>query len=67
MMRLQNVSDADRMVRILLGLFFIALAFFVSHTLSLVLLLLGMLSIITGATGFCALYVVFHRGKRGQS
>lgn len=60
MMRLQNVSDTDRMVRILVGLIFFAAAYLVSSNLHIILMLLGILSVITGATGFCPLYYIFH-------
>lgn len=63
MNRLQNLGPTDRMVRILAGLLIIASSFFVQNTLSVVLLAVGIVAVITGVSGFCALYLLFGFGK----
>ena len=63
MVRLQNVGQNDRMVRIVLGLLVITTAFFVSQTLSILLLIVGILALITGVTGFCGIYFLLRLGK----
>ena len=63
MNRLQNVGTTDRMTRILLGLLLLSSSFFLQSPLSVILLAVGIVAVITGVTGFCALYLLFGFGK----
>lgn len=57
-MGLQNIADTERMIRIFLGLVLTLAALLSSGTLSVLLLLLGLLALITGTNGFCLFYLV---------
>jgi len=56
-----NVGSVDRIVRIVLGLILLALGLFVlpAGALKWVLIIVGIIGLLTGSTGRCALYVPF--------
>ncbi|MDX9715014.1 MAG: DUF2892 domain-containing protein [Dissulfurispiraceae bacterium] len=58
---IKNIGSTDSRIRIFLGIIFLILALFVSNTswLSVLLFILGVVSIFTGFSGFCALYTLF--------
>jgi len=57
---MKNESKVDRLIRVILGLVFLYLAFFITTDgLSLVLYVLAILMILSAITGFCALYKIF--------
>ncbi|PIP27734.1 MAG: hypothetical protein COX30_00315 [Candidatus Moranbacteria bacterium CG23_combo_of_CG06-09_8_20_14_all_39_10] len=56
----KNESKIDRIIRIVLGLVFLLLAFrFTADGLSLAFYILGVIMLVTTITGFCALYKIF--------
>lgn len=56
----KNESTMDRVARAILGVVFLVLGVtFFSGTTSSVLYVLGIVMLITAATGFCALYKLF--------
>jgi len=57
----QNESKMDRIIRLLVGGILLILGLFVvvDPTLRIVLDVLGILGLFTGATGFCLLYKLF--------
>ncbi|MDR3686642.1 MAG: DUF2892 domain-containing protein [Coriobacteriia bacterium] len=55
-----NEGNADRVIRLVLGAVLLGVGlFFVKGTLGIVLDVLGVVALITGATGFCLLYRLF--------
>ncbi len=55
-----NMGKVDRIIRIVIGILLIAGLFFVSGTLLKAILgIIGLVMILTAATGFCPLYVPF--------
>lgn len=57
---MKNESGTDRIARLVLGLFFLYLAFFITADgLSLAFYILGVIMILTAITGFCAIYKIF--------
>ncbi len=53
----RNEGAADRIIRLLIGLALIGIGYFyLSGAAAIVLYVLGAISLITAATGFCALY-----------
>jgi uncharacterized membrane protein len=54
-----NESNADRLIRLILGAALVAAGFFVHGAAAVVLWILGGISLVTGATGFCLLYLPF--------
>jgi len=57
----QNVSNIDRIVRVVLALVFAYLYFggIVTGTLGIVLVVLGAVFLLTAAVSFCPLYTIF--------
>ncbi len=57
----QNVSNIDRIVRVVLALVFAYLYFggIVTGTLGIVLVVLGAVFLLTAAVSFCPLYAIF--------
>ncbi len=56
----KNESGIDRIVRVILGLVFLLVAFrFTADGLSLVFYILGVVMIVTAITGFCLFYKIF--------
>ena len=56
----QNESDVDKKIRLVLGTVILWLALFVfTGTLQIVALVIGVLAIFTGLTGFCLIYKLF--------
>lgn len=55
-----NESNLDRIVRVVLGIVLLALYFMgsVSGTLGVIVLIIGVLALLTGAGGFCPLYAL---------
>ena len=58
----KNLGAADRLIRILLAVFFAYLYFggIVTGTLGLVLVILGGVFVLTSFVGFCPLYALVH-------
>ncbi len=53
-----NEGPVDRIIRSIIGIVLIVGGFFVSGILSIILWVLGGISLLTGITGFCGLYVL---------
>jgi hypothetical protein len=63
-----NESTVDRVIRVILGLVFLALYLLgiVGGTLGIVLVVLGAILLITGIIGFCPLYALLKiKTKKG--
>jgi hypothetical protein len=60
-MKFANESGIDRIIRVVLGIILIALAWggVVTGTLGIVLIVLGAVFLLTGVVGFCPLYFLF--------
>lgn len=59
---INNVGIQDRLIRLTIGLFFIALGMGITNTMSvtgILLLLVGLILAVTGGVGMCPLYKVF--------
>jgi predicted PurR-regulated permease PerM len=57
----QNVGSVDRIVRIILGPALILVGFLaLSGTLGIVVGIIGFIPLLTGLTGWCPLYLLFH-------
>jgi len=56
-----NESMLDRIIRVVVGIGFLALYFtgFVSGGLGIVFIVLGVIALLTGVIGFCPLYTLF--------
>lgn len=63
---LPNESNLDRTIRIVVGLLLIGLSIFanLSGTLKIIFIVIGVIALITGLTGFCLLYKVFNFSTR---
>ncbi len=58
----RNVSDTERIIRAVLGIFGMLLGFlFIQGTVGTLVGVLGVLSFITGAVGWCGIYVLLKR------
>lgn len=58
----RNVSDTERIIRAVLGIFGMLLGFlFIQGTVGTLVGVLGMLVFITGAVGWCGIYVLLKR------
>jgi len=57
----KNVSNTDRMIRVILGLALLALGWtgVVSGTVGMIFKYLGFIPLITGIIGWCPLYALF--------
>jgi len=56
----QNESNTDRIIRLVVGVLALFLAAFVfTGALQIVVLIIGVLGIFTGLTGFCLFYKIF--------
>lgn len=56
----QNESKMDKKIRLVLGVVFLFLALFVfTGTAQIVALVVGIIAIFTGLTGFCLIYKLF--------
>ncbi len=56
-----NESGTDRVIRVILGIVLIvvgALALKGAEVLGIILIIVGLIALITGITGFCALYTL---------
>ncbi|MGC8554605.1 MAG: YgaP family membrane protein [Candidatus Acidulodesulfobacterium sp.] len=56
-----NESGTDRVIRVILGIVLIvvgALALKGAEVLGIILIIVGLIALITGLTGFCALYTL---------
>ncbi len=61
----QNEGTTDRIIRVILGIVFLVVAFLVLDAAAasgggIALAVIGAVSLITGATGFCAGYKLFN-------
>jgi len=56
----KNESSADRIIRAVVGLILLLIAYYSIGLLSIILYILGAIAIITAVTGFCALYKLFN-------
>lgn len=54
----RNEGPVDRILRAILGLALIGLSFALTGALKIVLIVVGAVSLITAATGFCLLYTL---------
>ncbi len=54
----KNEGPLDRIVRAIIGLALIALSLTVAGALKIILMVIGAISLITAATGFCLLYTL---------
>jgi hypothetical protein len=57
-----NESNIDRVIRVVVGLALLVLAFLgvVPGTLGLIFKIVGALALLTGMIGFCPVYALFH-------
>ena len=61
----QNVGSTDRLIRIVLGLILAVAGFFFVHgTLGLILGIVGLVLLVTGALSWCPLYIPFKISTR---
>ena len=62
----QNESNVDRIIRGVLGIVLLAVAFLVvpAGTLQIVLAVIGAILLITGLTGFCLIYAILGLSTR---
>ncbi len=60
MQHMQNESAFDRIVRIFLALALILVSMLTPKSASVVLIIIAVISLLTGVTGVCPLYSVFH-------
>jgi hypothetical protein len=60
-MMTKNVSNTDRMIRVILGLALLALGWtgIVSGTVGMIFKYLGFIPLLTGIIGWCPLYALF--------
>ena len=61
-----NEGKLDRIIRIILGLIFIVLLFFVDGWLKVLLGVVGAVLVVTGALGFCAIYKLLGINTKGK-
>jgi len=61
-----NESNLDRVIRIVVGLALILISAFasLSTTLKIVFIIIGVVALITGLTGFCLIYKLFNFSTR---
>ncbi len=58
--KIQNESEIDRIIRIVLGIILVSIAYaFLTGLAQIVVYILAFIALLTGATGFCLLYKVF--------
>jgi hypothetical protein len=61
----QNVGSTDRIIRIVLGLILAAVGFFfMSGSLGIILGIIGLVLLVTGALSWCPLYIPFKISTR---
>jgi hypothetical protein len=61
----QNVGSTDRIIRIVLGLILaVAGFFFMSGSLGIILGIIGLVLLVTGALSWCPLYIPFKISTR---
>ncbi len=59
---IRNVSDNERLIRVVLGVFGVLLGFlFIQGTAGTLLGILGVIAFITGAVGWCGVYVLLKK------
>ena len=63
---MKNVGTADRVIRIILGLAILCLAFVLQGD-QRYFALIGIIPLLTGLFGFCPLYALFHISTRKQA
>lgn len=56
---MQNESTTDRIIRAIVGLILLVVAYLLSGILSIILYVVAAVSLFTASTGFCALYKLF--------
>ena len=61
-----NEGKLDRIIRIVLGLIFVILLFFVDGWLKILLGVVGVVLVVTGALGFCAIYKLLGINTKGK-
>jgi hypothetical protein len=56
-----NESNLDRIIRVVVGIVFLALYFtgVVTGGLGILIMILGAIALLTGVVGFCPLYMLF--------
>ncbi|RIV17758.1 DUF2892 domain-containing protein [Alicyclobacillaceae bacterium I2511] len=60
MQHLQNESPLDRIIRIFLALALIVVSMVIPKSDSIVLIIIAIVSLLTGVIGICPLYNLFH-------
>jgi hypothetical protein len=60
MKKYQNESSVDRIIRTVVGLILLVVAYYSFGILSIILYILGAIAIITAASGFCPSYKLFN-------
>ena len=59
---IRNVSDTERFIRVVLGIFGMLLGFlFIQGTAGTLLGIFGVIAFITGAVGWCGVYVLLKK------
>ena len=67
MKKFQNENTTDRIIRAILGIIFMLIAFVaVSGAIKIVLIVLAVILLFTSATGFCTLYKLFGIDTRSK-
>ncbi len=54
----QNESTVDRIIRGIVGIILVIVGAMMSGWIAIVLMILGVVMLLTGATGFCGLYAL---------
>ncbi len=57
--KVKNVGRPDRIARVIVGLVLLIAAFYLPHIASIIVAIVGAVSVITGLTGFCVIYRLF--------
>ncbi len=57
-----NIGKMERLLRVILGIYAMLLGFlFVRHAVGTLIGVLGLVALVTGATGWCGLYALLKR------
>jgi len=57
--KFQNESTTDRIIRAVVGVVILVVAYMMSGALSIVMYIVAIILLVTAITGFCALYKLF--------
>ena len=61
-----NEGKLDKIIRIVLGLIFVACLFFIDGGLKILLGVVGVVLVVTGAIGFCGIYKLLGINTKGK-